>query len=212
MMKNILITLGILALLFLGGFLTGRCTRSCPHPPAPQIDTVYVDTTKIDSPAPVEVVPDGYELVPIGTLDELAEYKGTCEELYDALAKKPTVVTIRDTTYIQVPMMDYTFTDDKTYKALVRGYNVTMLHHESYQTTRYITQYETVLPKWEITPVLSAFYSPIGIGATAGLKVDLRAKKWQIEPSAEYGFFFDGTKFVRGPMFGIRAGYTLFAK
>jgi len=209
-MKNVLIALGVIALMFLGGFLTGRCTRSCPQPPAPQVDTVYVaDTIKVDNPKPVSEVPDGYELVPIGTVDE---YAGTVEELMAALAAKPTVVTIHDTTFIAVPMSNHTFTDNKTYKAIVRGYNVSMLHHETYQETITITKTKTVPPKWAIMPQISAFYSPIGVGMAAGIKAEIWAKKWQIEPIAEYGFFYDGTKIVRGAYFGASFGYALMMK
>ena len=206
-MKPILITLVALALLC-GGFFLGRKSVHCPE----ITEYTATDTVYVDAPPPVEVIPDGYELVPIGTKQTLAEYVATIAEYQDSLAMKPKIVVEHDTAYISVPMFDYTFTDNETYKALVRGYNVTMLHHESYEKTHYITLTKTTLPKWEITPVLGAFYSPIGIGAAAGLKVDFRAKKWQFEPSAAYGFYFDGAEVVRGPTFGVKIGYTLYAK
>ena len=143
--------------------------------PEPVIDTTSrIDTVYLDAPIPDVVIPDGFELVPVGTLEE---YVGTCEELMAALAKKPTVVTIRDTTYIKVPMSNYHFTDSTTYEMAVRGYNVDLLWHKSFQETKYITKTEYVTEYKDyglvLYPKISTFGTKGLLGATAGIGADI---------------------------------------
>ena len=171
--------------------------------PEPAIDTTSkTDTVYKDKPVPVEVIPDGYELTPIGLVSQLQ----------DSLAQKPKLVTLHDTTYIAVPMSNYHFTDTTTYDMMVRGYDVSLLYHKSFQETKYITKTIPV-PEYReygllIYPKVSTFGMKGILGATAGIGADIRLGDkgiFYVSPEIDYGVLWT----EQGMSHGIYAGATV---
>ena len=175
----------------------------------PKIDTILVRDTIVSEIAKEVAIPNGYELVATTTLknyDEvLAAYK-------DSLERKPVLVTVHDTAYIAVPINEYTFTDDKTYAAVLSGYDVKMLRHESYQETAFITRPVPYLPKISFSPVLSAFGTKDIFFTGAGAEVEIRGGKWALRPSLGYGLNHNGQNWGHGPYLRLDATYNLYSK
>ena len=172
------------------------------HTPGPAIDTTSKrDTIYIDKPAPTETIPDGYELTPVGLVDSLQ----------DSLAKKPTLVTLHDTTYISIPMSAYRFTDGTTYDMAVRGYDVSLLYHKSFQETKYITKTVTV-PEYRdygliFYPQISTLTSKDFIYAGAGIGADIALgdkKILRFEPEVNYGILWTNEGLSHGVYVGAR--------
>lgn len=207
---QLLIALGILLLLFGAGFYCGHRNAE-KNAPVPRVDTLTVHDTIIDYKPIAAPVPAGYELVPASTIsgydDMIAAYK-------DSLQRKPTLVTLHDTTYIAVPMTRTTFTDNKTYKCEVQGYDTKMLWHESYQQTKYITKTTEVptLPKLAISPDFSAFATRSVFGMGAGVKLDVWAGKWRLSPSVGYALVKDSQSWSHGPAVAFSVNYNIVLK
>lgn len=207
---QLLIALGILLLLFGAGFYFGHRNAE-KNAPVPRVDTLTVHDTIIDYKPIAAPVPAGYELVPASIIsgydDMIAAYK-------DSLQRKPTLVTLHDTTYIAVPMTRTTFTDNKTYKCEVQGYDTKMLWHESYQQTKYITKTTEVptLPKLAISPDFSAFATRAVFGMGAGVKLDVWAGKWHLSPSVGYALIKDSQSWSHGPAVAFSVNYNIVLK
>ena len=152
---NILLIVGIL-LLFGAGFLVGRKTAH-PEAPVPQVDTITIRDTIVDYKPQEAAIPAGFELIAVSQIED---YEKTIAEFQDSLNAKPTLVTIRDTTFIVVPLTDKTFTDGKTYECVVRGYDTKMLWHKSFQETKIVTEHYPVPPKWSLSPYVGASFTP----------------------------------------------------
>ncbi|MBQ6097902.1 MAG: hypothetical protein IJK99_09165 [Bacteroidales bacterium] len=209
--KKVLICIGILLLLFGAGFLCGfrKARNGQNQTPIVRVDTLTIRDTIVDYRPKEVAIPAGFELVPTSTLriyDEvLAAYK-------DSLARKPMLVEYHDTTYIAVPMSRTTFTDDKTYKCLVEGYNTRMLWHESYQDTKIITNTIAVPPHWAIAPAVSAFYVPDVFGIGLGVEAQIWRGNWQFRGDAGYGLFFNKQGMGNGWYGTVTASYNLLLK
>ena len=207
-LRDILIALGILLLLFGAGFLTGRKTAKS-GPVTPQVDTVTIRDTIIDYKPQQAAIPHGYELVPSGTLhiyeEVLAAYK-------DSLARKPMLVEYHDTTFIAVPIDQTTFTDNKTYKCVVEGYASKMLWHESYQETKIVKVPQLYNPKWQFSPAVSAFVGKDILAVGAGLKLDVWQGKWQFSPSLSYCWGYSNGQQWHGPVATFSMSYNLIRK
>lgn len=146
--------------------------------PEPVIDTTSkTDTVYLDAPIPDIVIPDGFELVPAGTALALANAEDALELYRDSLSQKPSIVTVHDTSYIVVPISEYHFTDSTTYEMAVRGYDVNLLWHKSFQETKYITKTEYVTEYKDyglvLYPKISTFGTKGLLGATAGIGADI---------------------------------------
>lgn len=200
---QLIVLLAVSLLLGYGMVKIDRHLRA-PSGTPPQRDTVTVhDTVTVMGSDPVSAVPDGFELVPVGTATKVALYEDMVAQLssalYDLEHPKPELVEIHDTTYIVVPMQEYTFTDHKTYEYAVRGYGVTELWHRSFQETNYITNTVT---KTEYRPFAFTLYPKVGMvggisffSAQAGLGMDIaisQNRRWQFSPEAGYGLLYSG--------------------
>lgn len=210
-LRDLLLFLGILLLIFGAGFLVGRRSRgNARNLPASAIpDTVTILDAIVDYRPKETAIPAGFELVSADTLRvhdaELSAYK-------DSMRRKPMLVEVHDTTYIAVPMSRTTFTDGKTYKCEVMGYNTKMLWHESYQETRIINTPVVVSPAFAISPVLSAFGIGKVFGIGAGVEVYLRQGNWAFRPSVGYGLNNDGQNWGHGMYLRFDATYNLYRK
>lgn len=212
---KIAVFLAVSVLLGYGMVRIDRRLRA-PSDTPPQVDTVTVhDTVTVNGSDPVSVVPDGYELVPVGTSQELRRSFATIAELRDSLASvKPVLVAVHDTTYVAIPMQEYTFTDHKTYEYAVRGYGVTELWHKSFTETTTITQTVT-----EYSPIAFALWPKLGayggrdfIAAYAGIGADIavsRDRRWVFSPEAGYGLLHANKSPVRGFYGGASIKFNL---
>jgi hypothetical protein len=209
---NILALLVVLALIFATGFFFGHRNAE-KNAPVPQVDTLTIRDTIIDYKPTAATTPAGYELVPTGTLDVyeyfLNAYKDSLER-----ERKPTLVTVHDTTYIAVPLSRSLFTDHKTYECEVEGYGTKMLWHKSFQETNYITNTLEVptLPKLAISPDLSAFASKNVLGVSAGVRLDVWSGKWRFSPMVGYALIKDSQAWSYGPALSFSANYTFILK
>lgn len=200
---QIAVCLAISVLLGIGMVRIDRRLRA-PSDMPPQVDTTTVlDTLTAPGSDPVTVIPDGFELVPAGTATKVALYEDMVSQLshdlYEKEHPKPELVEIHDTTYIVVPMQEYTFTDHKTYEYAVRGYGVTELWHRSFQETNYITNTVT---KTEYRPFAFTLYPKVGMvggvsffSAQAGLGMDIaisQNRRWLFSPEAGYALLYSG--------------------
>ena len=117
------------------GYTAGYNT---PHP----ADTVFITETIPDPyPVPVEVTPAGYELAPVGTLEEL---KSKVDSLSNA---------VHDTTEIYVPVqIERKEYRKPNYYAVVTGYHPSLDYIETYNEKEYITNYiEKPAPRWRLS-------------------------------------------------------------
>lgn len=213
-LRQTLIFIGILLLLFGAGFLCGRCSHGDRPEPEPQIDTVWVKDTTTDVKPQGNSVPAGFELVPVGTLQQLADFEAAIAQLQDSLAVKPRVVVQNDTVYVEVPMSKTFYTDHRTYECEVYGYGTEMLWHKSFQETAYITQTVPVptLPKLAISPDFSAFCTPKVFGIGAGVKLDVWSGNWRFSPSLGYTLISADGSWSHGPAVSFSAGYNFIIK
>jgi len=217
---NILALLVVLALIFATGFFFGRRNAE-KNAPVPQVDTVTVRDTSWDYNPKKTVLPAGFELVPLDTLNlldsylaKVKEYSSTITDLKDSLERKPRVVYVNGAGYISVPISKYNLTDHKTYECEVTGYNVKMLWHRSFKETKYITNTVTVptLPKLAISPDLSAFASKNVLGVSAGVRLDVWSGKWRFSPMVGYALIKDSQAWSYGPALSFSANYTFILK
>ncbi len=211
--KNILILLAALLFIFGAGFFFGRRNAE-KNAPTPQVDTILIRDTIIDYEPQGTAIPAGCELVPIGTRQLLVNYSSIVDELRDSLDNKPTIVTIKDTTYSAVPLTKTTFSDDTTYKCEVLGSNTKMLWHESYQTTSYITKEVKVptLPKLALSPSLSSLATPGIFYMGAGAKLDIWSGKWRFSPGVDYALAWGNGKWSSGPAVTFSINYNFILK
>ncbi len=204
---QIAVCLAVSVLLGIGMIRIDRRLRA-PSDTPPQVDTTTVlDTLTAPGSDPVAVIPDGFELVPAGTATKVALYEDMVVQLssalYDLEHPKPELVEIHDTTYIVVPMRDYTFTDHKTYEYAVRGYGVTELWHKSFQETTTITQRvpEYRPYSWTLWPKVGAFAGKGILGLQAGIGADIaisKNRRWRFEPEAGYMMLNTGGQLSQG--------------
>lgn len=204
---QLIVLLAVSLLLGYGMVKIDRHLRA-PSGTPPQRDTVTVhDTVTVMGSDPVSAVPDGFELVPVGTATKVALYEDMVVQLssalYDLDHPKPELVEIHDTTYIVVPMRDYTFTDHKTYEYAVRGYGVTELWHKSFQETTTITQHvpEYRPYSWTLWPKVGAFAGKGILGLQAGIGADIaisKNRRWRFEPEAGYMMLNTGGQLSQG--------------
>lgn len=204
---QLIVLLAVSLLLGYGMVKIDRHLRA-PSGTPPQRDTVTVhDTVTVMGSDPVSAVPDGFELVPVGTATKVALYEDMVIQLssalYDLEHPKPELVEIHDTTYIVVPMTDYTFTDNKTYEYAVRGYGVTELWHKSFQeTTTIIQRVPEYRPySWTLWPKVGAFAGKGILGLQAGIGADIaisKNRRWRFEPEAGYMMLNTGGQLSQG--------------
>ena len=193
--KDTLILLGIMLLIFGAGFLVGRKShRNGQNSEVkPKPDTLIIRDTIVSEKAVKTKIPKGYELVAATTLDSLR----------NQTTEVPVIVTEHDTIYIAVPMSQYTFTDNKTYKAELSGYNVQMLRHESFQETKVVTQYVATPPKWAISGDLRAFCMKDEVSLGIGVKASLWQNKWRFSPFVGYAVYHNSGGYGHAPYFGF---------
>ena len=123
---------------------------------------------------------------------------------------------IHDTTYIVVPMREYTFTDHKTYEYAVRGYGVTELWHRSFRETQYVTNTQTVT---EHRPYAFTLYPKVGalagagfIGLQAGIGADIAIsdnRRWTLSLEAGYGAMWVSEQLSHGWYGGASIKFNL---
>ena len=202
--KDLLILLGIQILIFGAGFLVGhkshRNSQNSEVKPKP--DTLIIRDTIVSEKATKTQIPTGFELVAAKTLDSLR----------NNVTEVPVIVTERDTMYIAVPMSRYTFSDNKTYKVELSGYNVQMLRHESFQETKIVTQYVATPPKWAISGDLRAFCVKDEISLGIGVKASLWQNKWQFSPFVGYAVYHSSGGYGHAPYFGFSIDYNFLMK
>lgn len=210
MKKTIIQLVAFLAVSLLLGYGMVRIDRRlrAPSDTPPQADTTIVlDTLTSPGSEPVSAIPDGFELVPAGTATKIALYEDMVSQLSHDLYEKehpaPALVEIHDTTYIVVPMQDYTFTDHKTYEYAVRGYGVTELWHKSFQETTTITQHvpEYRPYSWTLWPKVGAIAGKGFLGVQAGIGADIaisQNRRWRFEPEAGYMMLNTGGQLSQG--------------
>ena len=221
-MKKTLIQLAVLlAVSLLLGYGMVRIDRALRGPSGtpPQVDTVTVhDTVTVAGSDPASVVPDGFELVPAGTLAKIGCYEDMVSQLsadlYEAEHPKPQLVQVHDTTYIVVPMQEYTFTDNKTYEYAVRGYDVTELWHKSFQETTTITQTQTQYRDfaWTLYPKVGFMGGTGFIAATAGVGLDFAIsedRRWRFIPEAGYNLLYVDSQLSHGWYGGASIKFNL---
>lgn len=213
-LRHILICMGVLLLTFGAGCLCGR-RNSARNTPVPRVDTLLVRDTIVDHSPQGTAIPAGYELVPVGKMDCYEDMVSQLSaDLYKEQHKEPVLVHVHDTTYIAVPLTKTTFTDDKTYKCEVLGYDTKMLWHESYQETAYITKTVAVptLPKLAVSPDFSAFATRTVFGLGAGLRLDVWRGNWRFSPSLGYALVRDSQQWSYGPVATFSANYNIVLK
>ena len=144
-MQKALAYIGI-ALLVILGAVTGWWLRGLSIPPLPKPE-IKKDTVYIDNPVEIEVTPQGYELVPVGTMERVS---GQIRALEDSLEKKPRIVKKDSLIYIEVPMEQKHY-GDSTYDAWVSGYKPSLDSLKLYNTTVFIPVPSKEKPKrWGI--------------------------------------------------------------
>ncbi len=163
-MKRFLEIVGILAIIalgwILGTFWPVKCLKPAENGQEVRDTTWLHDTTYVDNPVPVEVTPEGYELVPIGTIDRIT---GQILALEDSLEKKPKIVKKDSLIYIDMPMERRVY-EDSTYRAVVSGYKPSLDSLRIYTTSMQIDVTKPPVPPKRIT-----FGVQVGIGAQYGL-------------------------------------------
>ena len=218
-MKKTIIQLAVCLLVsLLLGFVMIRIDRRlrAPSDTPPQVDTVTVhDTVTVSGNEPVSVIPDGFELVPVGKI-QLYEDMVTqlSRDLYEKEHPQPVLVQIHDTTFVAVPMQEYRFTDKKTYEYAVRGYGVTELWHKSFQETTIITQ---TVPEfhpysWTLGPALGAYGGKDFAALTAGIALDIgfgKNRRWVFSPEAGYGLLYANNALTSGFYGSARIKFNL---
>lgn len=207
MKKTIIQLVAFLVVSLLLGYGMVRIDRHlrAPSDTPPQVDTVIVrDTVTVSGSEPELIIPDGYELVPVGKVQLYEDMVSQLSrDLYEKEHPKPQLVQVHDTTYIAVPMQEFRFTDKKTYEYAVRGYGVTELWHKSFQETTTITQ---TVPEfkpysWTLWPKIEMYAGQGFLGARAALGADIaisQNRRWRFEPEVGYEVMNIGDQFVKG--------------
>ena len=201
--KTLIQLIVLLAVSLLMGYGMVRIDRHlrAPSDTPPQADTTTVlDTLTAPGSDPVSAIPDGFELVPAGTIEKIGCYEDMVaqlsHDLYEKEHPEPVLVEIHDTTYIVVPLQEYTFTDHKTYEYAVSGYNVTELWHKSFQETTTITQHvpEFRPYRWTLYPTAGLFAGSgnfVGVKAGIGADIAISANgRWRFVPEGGYAFIY----------------------
>lgn len=145
-MRKILLILSAISV-FCIGLLCGRLSFKVFPPNWGEPEIIH-DTIKVDKPVEVEVIPDGYDLVPVG---KYSDALSTIDALEDSLARKPKIIVKDSLVYVNIPMEKKEYRDEN-YFAIVSGYKPTLEYIETYNTTK------TIRKRW-------------GVGVTAGVGV-----------------------------------------
>ena len=212
---QIAVCLVVSVLLGLGMVRIDRHLRA-PSDTPPQADTVFVrDTSTTIGSEPVSAIPDGFELVPLGTSQELRRYFATVAELRDSLASlKPVLVQVHDTAFIAVPMTEYTFTDGETYEYSVRGYNVTELWHKTFTQSQIITQTRMEYRDfaWTLYPKAGVLGGTGFVLANAGIGLDFAisgSRRWRFSPEGGYCLLYANNQLSHGWYGGASIKFNL---
>lgn len=179
-MNKVLQIIGLLALVALGwlggsyfpfGFAKG-------HGNEPQRDTLYVhDTMRIYKPKEIEVVPSGYDLVPIGYTDSVGRQ---IRALEDSLERKPKIVYKDSLLYIEIPMEQKHYADS-TYDAWVSGYRPSLDSLNIYKRTMVIVETKTIeapAKRWGLGVSAGYGVSKDGLSPYIGLGISYSILKW----------------------------------
>lgn len=209
--RDFAILAAVLLLFFGAGFAVGWKSHRNGQisQDKPKVDTLYQRDTIVAETVKETQIPRGYELV---ASDVLRTYQNLVDLYRDSLSRVPVLVEVHDTSYIAVPLSDYTFTDNATYKAVVNGYNCKLLHHESYQETKIVQQPQLYNPKWQFSPVVGAVAGRDVLGVGVGLKLDAWQNRWQFSPSAGYGFIYANGSASHGFYGSFSLSYNLIRK
>ena len=221
MKKTIIQLVAFLVVSLLLGYGMVRIDRvlRAPSGTLPQADTVTVhDTVTVTGSDPSSVVPDGFELVPAGTMEKIGCYEDMVSQLsrdlYEKEHPEPMLVQVHDTTYIVVPLQEYTFTDNKTYEMAVKGYDVELLWHKSFQESTTVTQrvpeYRdfafTLYPKLGILGGTRFFAAQAGIGLDFAISEN---RRWRFIPEAGYGLLYSDNQLSHGWYGGASIKFNL---
>lgn len=187
--RDFAILAAVLLLFFGAGFAVGWKSHRNGQisQDKPKVDTLYQRDTIVAETVKETQIPRGYELV---ASDVLRTYQNLVDLYRDSLSRVPVLVEVHDTSYIAVPLSDFTFTDGKTYTAVVNGYNCKMLHHEAYHETLIVQQPQLYNPKWQISPVVGAVAGKDVLGVGAGLKLDAWQNRGSSRQVQAYGFIY----------------------
>lgn len=136
-------------LVFCAGILCGRLSYRVFPPKDDGGDTLVIhDTIRIKEPVPKAIIPDGYELIPVGKYSDAVSQ---IVALQDSLERKPKIITKDSLVFIEIPMEKKEYREDNFY-AVVSGYNPSLDYIETYNTTKIVRS------RW-------------GIGVSAGVAV-----------------------------------------
>lgn len=114
-----------------------------------------------------EVVRYKYVPVTIGTIDQLAEPAGAVEE-----EKRDTDITVQDGVAV-IPIMQRTYTDSATYRAVVSGYDPRLEDIEVYQKQTVVTVRKAA-PRWSVGVQGGVYMTPKGMQPGIGVGVGYR--------------------------------------
>lgn len=193
---NILFVLFIAISCFMvGKYVAGR-KKGVESKIIHKTDTITIRDTIVSYRAKKEVIPKGYQVVETNILKS---YEELVNMYRDSLNRKPRTINIHDTSYITIPISDYIFTDNKTYKVAINGYDCKLLWHESYKETQILTPHpEYLRHSVTFSPVFGFVGAYSGFMFKVGIKLDLAAKKdrWHFVPEIGYSMTYknDWTK------------------
>lgn len=150
------------------------------EPSKERVDTLVVhDTIRLEKPTEIAAVPNGYELVPIGMVDELQgmvdelqDKVGELVMLADSLERNPKIIVKDSLVYIHIPTEQKIYKGEN-YKAAVSGYNPTLDWIEIYEQTKTITHEPK---RW-------------GIGVTAGFGLSSKGLVPYVGMGVSYDLF-----------------------
>lgn len=133
-------------------FLLGRKTApKCPQV-LPADTTTVINTSHHEAPEPAEVIPDGYELIKVGTVAQLKRTIAALEAADAAAAAQQSADTTQstapappvDSAQVEVPMLIerkvYGGKQGDDYRAVVSGIYPKLESIDVYSKTEYITQ------------------------------------------------------------------------
>ena len=161
--------------------------------PEVQSDTVVVvDTHYIEKPVPVEVWKDREKPVYIAVKDTM-------------------VVHTHDTLIFAVERETKRYSGED-YKAQVSGVEPQLDWVEVYPRTTQVVKQVPTLPKWAISPSVSALLTPEVFGIGAGVQLDVWAGEWRFSPSIDCMLLQHNGTWTHGPAFTFKANYNLIVK
>lgn len=166
---------------------------NAPHP----ADTEWVEReVYVDKPVPVEVIPAGVEMCPIGTV---AEMRARIDSL---LNLKP------DTAFVEIPVpIEAKLYKDSLYEAQVSGWHPSLDWVKIKEKTAYISvpYPEYRYPTFAVSPFAECLILPESYGIGAGLELDFWINRWEV--SGGCGYYLSGKS---GGVFGeVKLKYNL---